>query len=130
MPVGSPTLGAVPVGGAVAWMLSLTGTPSLPDEFVQCNGQTLSDPESVYNGTVIPALNGTTDSNRMFLRGSTTSGGTGGTATHTHTVTSTTTSIAYQTGSTNFSPQAPASPTGSASTIPTCYNVTYVMRIK
>src|SRR5205814_3327315 len=76
------SLGTVPVGGIVAWHKTFANTPALPCQFVECNGQTLSDAASAYNGQVIPNLN----SNNKFLRGNTTSGGTGGATTHTHTV--------------------------------------------
>ena len=66
-----------PIGSMVAWLKNLTGTPALPDGWVECNGQTLSDAGSLYNGKVIPNLNG----QNRFLRGSSISGGTGGAAT-------------------------------------------------
>jgi len=60
--------------------------PSINDGWVECNGQTLSDADSVYNGQTIPDLNG----DNRFLRGNSTSGGTGGVETldlsHTHSV--------------------------------------------
>lgn len=75
----------VPVGTVLPWMKSYTNTPALPDEFVECNGQTLDDGDSVYDGQVIPNLNG----GNRFLRGASTSGGTGGASTnnlsHAHT---------------------------------------------
>ena len=75
--------GLNPVGAVIAWLKSYTNTPSLSaqgrTEYVECNGQTLSDAQSVYNGQVIPNLNnsGGAGSN-VFLRGNTVSGGTGG----------------------------------------------------
>ena len=69
-----------PIGSITAWLKTYTNTPSLPANWVECNGQTLSDADSVYNGQVIPDLNG----DNRFLRGSSTSGGTGGSATHEH----------------------------------------------
>ncbi|GAH46710.1 unnamed protein product, partial [marine sediment metagenome] len=70
----------------VAWLKNFSGTPILPEEWVECSGQTLNDPESPYNGKTIPNLNG-----GEFLRGSSTSGGTGGATTinllHTHNLT-------------------------------------------
>ena len=63
-----------PVGSVVAWLKSLDGTPSLPQGWVECNGQTINDPASPYNGKTIPNLNG----NNYFLKGNSTSGGTGG----------------------------------------------------
>lgn len=59
-----------PIGAIVAWHKSLTHTPPLPQGWVECNGQTLNDPESVYHGVAIPNLNG----QERFLRGSGTSG--------------------------------------------------------
>ncbi len=73
-------VGVVPVGAVVAWMKSMFGTPALPSGFVECNGQTLSDAGSPYDGQVIPNLNGAS----RFLRGSATSGATGGSESHVH----------------------------------------------
>jgi len=55
-------------------------TPTLPDGWVECDGSTLSDSDSPYNGATLPDLNST----QRFLRGSDTSGTTGGSDTHTH----------------------------------------------
>lgn len=77
------TVGNVPVGAVIAWMKSFPNTPSLPSGFVECNGQTLIDASSVYNGATLPNLN---PAGRMLL-GDTTSGSVGGTyGTHTHTL--------------------------------------------
>jgi len=62
--------GIIPVGSIIAWHKSFTNTPALPDGWVECNGQVLSDADSVYNGQTIPNLNG----DGRFLRGSSTSG--------------------------------------------------------
>lgn len=77
--------GLVLVGAVVAWAKSFTNTPALPSEYVECNGQTLSDAQSVFNGQTIPNLNASGGGSQRFLRGSSTSGSTGGTETHTHT---------------------------------------------
>ena len=77
--------GIPPVGSAIAWLKNFTGTPSLPDGWDAGNGQMHSDPDSVYNGQTLPNLNGSGGTKR-FLRGSTTSGGTGGSANHKHLV--------------------------------------------
>lgn len=61
-----------PVGSIFAWLKSYTNTPALPSNWVECNGQTLSDADSVYNGQVIPDLNG----GARFLYGAASSGGT------------------------------------------------------
>jgi|ERR1043166_21110 hypothetical protein len=73
--------GFVPVGAVLPWLKSLTGAPALPAQFLECNGQTVSDAASPFNGQTLPNLNG----GNRFLRGNSTSGGTGGAATHTHT---------------------------------------------
>jgi len=84
-------LGVSPVGSVIAWLKTFTNTPALPTGWVECNGQVLSDALSVYNGQTIPNLNGNSEATKLFLRGSTTSGGTGGSATiniaHSHTYT-------------------------------------------
>jgi hypothetical protein len=69
-----------PIGSILAWDKTLTGTPALPDGWVECNGQTISDADSPYNGVTIRNLNGGT---YRMLRGASTSGGTGGADTHT-----------------------------------------------
>jgi hypothetical protein len=67
--------GIVPIGTIVAWHGSYANTPTLPSGWVACNGQTLSDAASVYNGQVIPDLNASISGDiSRFLRGSTTSG--------------------------------------------------------
>ena len=62
--------GFVPIGAILPWHKSFTNTPALPSGFVECNGQTLSDAGSVYNGQTIPNLNG----DARFIRGGSTSG--------------------------------------------------------
>lgn len=77
-------LGLVPIGSIIPWLKSYANTPALTENFVECNGQVLSDAESPYDGQTIPDLNGS----NYFLRGNSTSGGTGGASTnnlaHTH----------------------------------------------
>lgn len=115
--------GIVPVGGVIAWLKSFTGTPSLPDGFVECNGQALSDADSVYDGQTIPNLNG----GQRYLRGKTTSGTVSGEGAHKHNF------LAYRVGislglvyyyfpSTNT--------TYYTTTTPEHYSVVWVMRIK
>lgn len=74
----------IPIGTVVAFLKNLTGTPPLPDGWVECNGQTLNDCCSRYHGVQIPDLNGISGPQR-FLRGSTASGAVGGAETHNHT---------------------------------------------
>lgn len=74
----------VPVGAIIPWLKSFTSVPTLLDNYVECNGQSLSDAQSIFNGQTIPNLNGASAGTQRFLRGSSTSGTTGGAATHTH----------------------------------------------
>lgn len=79
--------GILPIGAVIAWLKSFSGMTTLAsqgrNEYVECNGQTLSDASSpIFNTKVIPNLNGSASTKR-FLRGSTTSGTTGGTDTNT-----------------------------------------------
>ena len=64
---------ALPIGTVLPWLKSLTNVPDLPVGFVECSGQTLSDEFSPLDGQTIPDLNG----DNRFLRGNSTSGGTG-----------------------------------------------------
>jgi hypothetical protein len=76
--------GDVPVGCILPWLKSFTGTPSLPDQgWMECDGSIVNDPLSPFNGQTLPDLNG----NNYFLRGSDTSGSTGGESTHKLTIT-------------------------------------------
>ncbi|HWR83318.1 MAG TPA: hypothetical protein VN285_08445 [Candidatus Deferrimicrobium sp.] len=72
--------GVIPVGAITAWLKSYPNTPPLFEEFVECNGQTITDPDSPYNGMAVPDLNG----QNRFLRGNLSSGGNGGSDTHNH----------------------------------------------
>jgi hypothetical protein len=128
--------GAVPVGGIIGWPKNLTGTPSLAAEFVECNGQTLSDAASVYNGQTIPNLNGSGGGTKRFLRGHTASGGTGGAESHSHSVSSvvlSTSSLSAQAG-TDFAALTSVSFTSGQATstteLPPYYEVVWVMRVK
>jgi hypothetical protein len=70
-----------PIGSIMAWHKNGTNMPALPDGWVECNGQTLSDAASPLNGTAMPNLNnvftteaGGTSAAGRFLRGGTSSG--------------------------------------------------------
>jgi hypothetical protein len=65
----------VPIGIVLPWFKDLPGVPALGDNFVECNGQVLSDPESPLDGQVMPDIN--TGAAR-FIRGGVTSGALGG----------------------------------------------------
>lgn len=115
----------IPVGGVTAWLKSEAGTPPLPANFVECNGQALNDPESPYDGKVIPNLNGAAGTTQRFLRGSATSGSTGGSETHVHGLPPSPAPV----DGTQFL-VANFSVTDAASTLPSYYEVVWVMRIK
>lgn len=57
-------------------------TPKLADGWIECDGSSVSDADSPYDGVAVPDLN--SGSNR-FLRGNTSSGGTGGAESDAHT---------------------------------------------
>lgn len=107
-------VGVVPVGAIVAWVKSFPNTPALPDGFAECNGQTVGDPSSPYNGQSLPELNGS----HRFLRGSPVTGNTGGVETHTHPTTAVTPGGVAQVYS------------GPATHLPPYFEVVWIMRIK
>src|SRR5438045_1983921 len=84
-PGGALAPGEIPIGCVVAWLKSFPSRPALPGNYVECNGQNLNDPASLFHNQPIPDLNGSASQNK-FLRGAATSGGTGGTTCHTHSV--------------------------------------------
>jgi len=117
-----------PIGAILAWAKSLTGCPALPDGWVECNGQTLSDASSVFDGQVIPNLNG----ENRFIRGNSTSGDTGGAETHSHQtggnraqVNSLATTGGFQNDTGNYTK-------GMVSTnhLPPYMNVVFIMRVR
>jgi len=122
--------GVVPIGGIVAWLKSFTNVPSLAtqgrDEYVEVDGQTISDVQSPLNGQTLPDINGTTDATRKFLRGSTTSGLATNTVSHAHCLKTKTTNI--------FAISAIGLGYYSATTtvdhIPPSYTVVWIVRIK
>jgi hypothetical protein len=60
----------VPVGSIVAWHKQMPGTKTLPKNWVECNGQVISDKASPLNNQATPNLNG----GGLFLRGAAQSG--------------------------------------------------------
>lgn len=128
--------GLVPIGAVVAWLKTLTNCPTLDDRFVECNGQTLSDADSPFNGVVIPDLNGSSGSKR-FLRGSTTSGITGGSDTknlqHTHNVTVSVSMGAPNAGEQHGEAGTYTTTNGGSTTqdiLPAYYEVVFIIRVK
>ena len=126
-----------PIGSIAAFLANFTGAPSIPSGWVACNGQTLSDADSPINGQVIPNLNnsGGTSAN-YYLRGATSSGGTGGSTTNGHTETINTSS--FYTGSNSDAGSSCsgdhyhtiAYTTDTVASVPPYYSVVFLMRIK
>ena len=79
-------LGQVPIAGIIPWDKSLSPAPTLPSNFKECDGSTISEPLSAYNGQSIRNLNGV----QRMIRGASTSGTTGGADTNTFTFSGTT----------------------------------------
>jgi hypothetical protein len=124
--ISAGSVGVVPIGGVVAWLKSFPNTPSLPSGFIECNGQVLTDPNSPYVGQTIPNLNGASAGTQRFLRGATTSGAVGGSDSHTHSISMNKGQTDPFTGSqTNGVPS-----TGATSTLPSYYEVLWIMRVK
>lgn len=115
--------GIIPIGAVVAWLKNFAGTPSLPDGWVECNGQVINDSDSVYNGQTLPNLNG----GQRFLRGKTTSGTWSGQGAHKHSF------LAYRVGISlglvyYYFPANNS--TYYTTTSPEYYSVVWVIRIK
>lgn len=122
---------APPIGTIISWAKSITGVPTIPDGYLECDGSTISDADSPMNGQAVPNLNGNSDATSLFLRGSTASGGTGGevtTGTHTHVMNNVNHISDGPDTSVWYSGLSTAS--GSHSNIPSYYEVVFIMRIK
>lgn len=118
----------IPIGGIVGWVDNLgeLGSINLPDNWQLCDGTTISDSDSPLNGETVPDLN----AENKYLRGNTTSTGSGGTTSHGHTTDT------YGASSRSRSPfEYTASDThyhllASSSHLPRYYQVKFIMRIK
>ena len=125
---------ALPIGSMMAWAKTITGVPTLPTGWVQCDGQVLSDTDSPLNGQTMPALNAA----NVFLRGNATSGTTGGADTHTHAYSFSTDSAsgAYQQGGSTSAKYSythshtVAGTSIAASNLPPYFGVVWVIRVK
>ena len=112
---------------------SIYSTPELPDGWVECNGQALSgafaDADSPFNGDTLPDLNSGT---QRFLRGSISSGTTGGadTVAHTHPIANVQASGGNQAATDNEHTPANTGATSDDENMPAFYEVTFIMRIK
>jgi hypothetical protein len=72
----NPVFGYVPIGSIIAWHKSIKETLELPEGWVECNGQTIEDSESIFFNLATPDLNLNvyTGFGGRFLRGGTSSG--------------------------------------------------------
>lgn len=123
--------GSVPVGGFLHYNPNISGTPALNQDFVQCNGQTITDTQSPLFGQSVPNLNG----NGQFLRAGATGGATGGAVTSSisASINFSSTSISYTTGASTaqFVTSGSLSIGGNPfSIIPPYYTGVAIMRIK
>ena len=120
--------GVLPVGSVTFWLGSYANVPTLPSEYVQCNGQVISDPQSVFNGVTLPNLNGASSGVNRFLRGAKSGGTVAGSMvtneTHTHTGDSAVNGLSGST--TVFA----GTVVGSASSLSYYYGVIWIARIK
>ena len=123
----SNNFGGIPIGGIISWHKSFSATPpTKPYGWVECNGQTITDANSIYNGQTVPDLNST----QRFLRGASSSGGTSGSDTHSHTVNSTTLSSNAIAGVSTTVVISVSASTSSESTLPTYFEVVFLIKIK
>ena len=109
----------VPVGTILAWAKTIVGTPALPTGWVECDGAAINDADSPMNGQNVPNLTS------KFLRGNTTSGGTGGAASHAHGLTTHSNGADAQANGV-----AQDGETGGASSLPPYYDVVFIIKIK
>lgn len=129
----------IPIGIPFGWCKDLvagTSVENLPTGWVECNGQVINDPASPLDGKTIPDLNG----NNQFLRGDSTSGGTGGAETHNHTnsLTGVSRVATWNNTGTNTGLRdigggesgAEVQTISSESGLPPYYNVVWIIRIK
>ncbi len=129
IPYPSDVNGFYPTGTVIAWAKSLTGVPTLSSHWQECNGQTLSDPLSPYNGQALPNLNGSGGGTQRFLRGSTTSGSTGGSETHTHNITVSVITPPGTVGTDNVGNSGVVT-SAETSTLPSYYEIVWIMRVR
>lgn len=115
-----------PIGSIISfhkdWLVSRT----IPDGWVSCNGQVLSDSLSLLNGQTIPSLNGTTDSNKLFLMGSSTSNTYGGSSLHSHTQS---TGLAYKDSGCSRASHSRGL-INSDTSIPPYFEIHWIMRVR
>ncbi|MCP4132001.1 MAG: tail fiber protein [bacterium] len=121
-------ISVVPVGSITALEKTIDGSVYIPEGWAECNGQVVSDVDSLFYGETVPNLNG----ENRFLRGQAgLSSATdpsvlkGGTTTHTHSFTQTSVDLAP-----DASGDTSGAYTNPANHLPPYYSVTWIIRIK
>jgi uncharacterized membrane protein YgcG len=76
--ISNPAGTNTPVGAVIAWFGSLSGVPTLPSGWQLCDGSQITDARSPMKTQYTPNINGNSEATKFFMRGSTTSGTTGG----------------------------------------------------
>ena len=102
---------------------------TLDDSWVECNGQALSDADSDFNGQTIPDLNASSGTAR-FLRGSQTCHALGGSETHTHGQNFADGGDSGGDGIAVGRPNEQPASTDATSTLPSYFEIVWIMRIK
>jgi hypothetical protein len=126
--IGGGAPASVPIGMPMGWFKNLPGVPALSGDWVECNGQVLNDAASPLDGITIPDLNGASGPPR-FLRGASASGGTGGAEDHTHGLPLFQPTLGD--GGTTDQYNIPNNTiTAPASSLPSYYEVVWVVRVK
>jgi len=117
--------------GATGVNYAIYATPELPDNWLECNGQSVSDADSPFNGTTLPNMNGTSDTTKAFIRG--VIGSTDLTvtdSTHTHSVVVASESKTCGSGSPGNVGRDDTYYTGSSRAIPPYAEMVWIIRVK
>ena len=122
-------LGMVPVGCLMPWLKTFPGTPALPANWVECDGQILNDAESPFDGAPMPNLNGAGGAAQRFLRGDQTSGGMGGSELHDHGMAQGPANLGDG-GNINIYTVPISAVTDQASVLPPYFGVVWILRVK
>ena len=125
--------------GATGVNYAIYGTPELPDNWLECNGQTISDSDSPYNGATLPNLHtAVEETHGRFLRGVVEGGTTGQVEgsqnlLHSHTISSSNNDIeggrVNKEGNTTDSTLSTA-PSGGSEARPVSFTIVWIMRVK
>ena len=114
----------MPIGTVLPWFKSITSTPTLVNNWVECDGVqkdiSLNSPYADGAGHFTPP-----DLRGKWLRGAATSGGTGGTSTHSHTIPCT----SLQPGAYSYYTNESCGTTTTVNHIPPSMSVVWIMKV-